>query len=213
MKKSNFHPEDLSYLTNTKNLIVIEDDTAFFYKVIFAFGSVPFTIGLGLFFCGVDDFGLIFLLFSLIFLAKGMHLYLSYQHYKDIPLTLHHQNLKVGKTLRGYVTISVPCKCKDFKIILENRYSYAKQVRRNNKTTTARYSSLIWSYATKGYVKTEGDLTRVYFKIPISKDASATKALKDSDGAFSRKITWTLTISSDEGIFPLTRTYELNIRK
>ncbi len=212
--KNHFLSKDLSYFTGTKKFITIEDSTAESYKVILALGSGLFAIGLWLFLVGAADFGIFFLFIGTVFfLARGLYHYLNYLRHKDIPLTLHHQNLKVGKTLRGYATISVPCECKDFKIILENRYSYAKQVMRNNKTTTERYSNLIWSYETKGYVKTEGDLTRVYFKIPISKDASATKALKDSDGVFNRKITWTLTISSDEGIFPLTRTYELNIRK
>ena len=212
--KNHFLPKDLSYFTGTKKFITIEDDTATSYKLILAIGSVLFVIGLGLFFFGERDFGIFFLFISTVFfLARGLYHYLNYLKYKDIPLTLHHQNLKVDKTLRGYATISVPCECRDFKIILENAYIYSKHVRRNSRTTTDRHRNLIWSYETKGYVKTEGDLTRVYFIIPISKDASATKALEDSHGEFNRKIIWTLTISSDEGVFPLTRTYELNIRE
>lgn len=213
-EKNYFLPKDLSYFDNKKSLITIDDETATAYKVILSMGGVIFVIGLGLFFLDNSDFGIFFLFFSTVFfLARGLYHYLVYLKYKDIPLTLHHKNLKVGKTLRGYATISVPCEIENFKIILKNEYVYKIHTTRNNKPTTDGYRNLIWFYETKGYVKVEEPITYVYFKIPISNDASATKELKDGYKQHRREFVWTLILKDDRKYFSLNRKYRITIRE
>jgi hypothetical protein len=213
-EKNLFFHQNLHYFEDSKKLITIKDDAKVIYKIILTIGSIIFIVGLFLvFLAGSTDFGIFFLFFSFLFLIKGLPQYLSYRKYKELPLTLYNKNLKLGKTLRAYVRVDSLVDNKNFTIQLKNEYVYEIYSGSGNSRRKRWNRNTVWSYKTKGYVKVEEGRLYIYFEIPIDNDASATKNLRDNHYNLKRKHIWTLTLKEDSNFFPLSRDYEIKIRK
>lgn len=209
-----FFHQNLHYFEDSKKLITIEDDTQVTYKVILTIGSIIFIIGLYLVFLTSNTYlGIFFFFFSFLFLIKGLPKYLSYRKYKELPLTLYHKNLKLGKTLRAYVTIDSLLDNKNFTIRLKNEYVYELYSESDDSRRKHWHRNTVWSYKTKGYVKVKERRIYIYFEIPIDKNASATKNFRDNYHNLKRKHIWTLNIKEDSSFFPLSRDYKIKIRK